>query len=728
MTSQVATALPPPIRMPLSTISPSASSSSLSRSTISDDSKARRENPSSTPSRTSSRPPSSLDVVPENYHHASSSSSQPQRGPPPSAYKLNDGGANTKSTRRVVSESSQGGRVESVDSQGKRSSEKGKERAHLNSGGRTSESRPRKAQWIVDLSETQAGAEAWMDGHRVVLALGSVTTDALAPILYNPTFSNTLLLVGSNETLPAIEALLSPSHLMSSPDRTVYPTIQPFTLPTKSNDSAAHALTVLLAQATTLAQQSRSRSRSSSNLAMSAQGRSRHNSFASTASNSPPGTPPIRRRVMSSLGLSAASRRGSLDSVASDKSTTVIPSSAETPKAELPRGLSDSSMTATNDITPRPSRSRLGSGSRDSIMGSLLKLSEANDAKATYSGQGSAFDAVINFVPSMSEFQPQKALQEMLHQAVVVTTGVAPHLARQGGKSSKAESTPGMPISLIHVLPQSMPAPLPSVIESFLLSLLPSFQGRSSREIFGCVVTTPAWLSPFVEVRRKSPAPEDDVSGAEVLLFGGVRCPHQVLEGQGEHFRPRAFLPNWSACMSMPGLVAEARRPGSGGVAVKQRDMADPPSISYQDVKARTPPQTVQDRLASPLEQIQPRQVQSIPRSQSMPQGVLVQRRSKLSSQVASASDLGHSPTTPDLDPSVSSCASSFALGETGSQGSASGSGSGSGSGLGSAGVVSVESRGGSENDEMTGGAVATEEKKKSLTGWFKNKRRSMRL
>lgn len=48
------------------------------------------------------------------------------------------------------------------------------------------------------------------------------------------------------------------------------------------------------------------------------------------------------------------------------------------------------------------------------------------------------------------------------------------------------------------------------------------------------------------------------------------------------------------------------------------------------------------------------------------------QRKSKLSA-VAAASELLNSPPTPDLDPSISSCSSSFALGETNSQGSGSG-------------------------------------------------------
>ncbi|KAK8844148.1 hypothetical protein IAR55_006942 [Kwoniella newhampshirensis] len=729
MATQVSAALPPPIHLSHSSSSPLSSSSSLFHGTVADISAEVRaqtsrrvtgDHSTTVSSRGSSRPSSTLDVVPENHQ------SQPSRGPPPSSYRRSDGAAPSKSNRRVVSEPSQAARVEMDASmlRGKRSPEERKERAQtppqIDGGGpgRFGESRPRKAQWIVDLLETQSGAEAWMDGHRIVLILGSVTPEALAPLLYNPTFSSTLLLIGSHEPLPAIEALLSPSHLMSSsPDRTIYPTIQPFTLKAKTNDTAAHSLTVLLAQATTLAQQSRSRSRSRSSPNLALPSRSRHSSFGSTASNSPPGTPPIRRRVLSSFGLDATSRRGSVDSVASDNSLT---------RPDSPKVSSDSSLTSTNDITPRPSRARLASGSRDSIMGSLLKLSEANDAKVTHPSTGSLFDAVVNFIPPMSGSEPHKALQDMLHEAVVVTTGVTPSLSRQGGKSSYASTNPDLPISLVHVLPQSLPAPLPSVIESFLLSLLPTFQGRGSREIFGCVVTTPAWLSPFVDVGRPSQTPEEDSSGAETLLFGGVRCPYQVLDGKGTSgdFRPRAFLPNWSSCLSMPGLVAESRK--TGNVTVRQRTPSSSPSIAYSDVKARSPPQAGYDMVPTPLEQSippPPRQSQSMPRSMSMPLGV--QRRSKLSSHVASASDLSHSPTTPELEPSISSCSSSFAMGETGSQGSASGSGS--------AGVVSVVSRRGSENGEVKGieaglrGVVDGAEKKKGLTSWFKSRRRSLK-
>ncbi|WWC63833.1 uncharacterized protein I303_106438 [Kwoniella dejecticola CBS 10117] len=716
---------------------------------------------------------SALAVVPENHdHHPATSTSQPQV-PPPSAYNGQQSGSTSrKSTRRTVSDTSNAHSAGSLREMDKAlemkmrrtSPEKGKSKELPLS---SQVERRRKADWVIDLVETSQGAVTWSEDQRVILVLGDPTPASLAPILYDPAFSDTLLLVGSYRPLPAIEALLSPSHLMSSsPNQQIFPTVQPFNTSVESNDTDAHALTVLLAQATSLAQQYRSRPRGSSTFTRPRAG----SVTSSSASNSPPSTPPMRKRVLSNFNISgSSSARSSTDSTLSTNE----------------RQRSASMYDTSNESTPK-AKNRLTSFGRDSIFGGLMKSSDGSDfggsPSAGGSGQhGSLFDAVINFVPDMKNFKPERALQDMLHQAVVITTGIMPSLTRQRGKPP---SNPQMPISLIHVLPKIMPTPLPNVIESFLLSLLPTFQLRCPREIFGCVVTTPVWLSPFVESRpahaasstNSRPASQiaaGDVSGAEVLLFGGVRCPYQVL-GSNEEFRPRAFLANWSSCMSMPGLIAESRRPSTTSVTSAstsassrpsssgrpsighERQLSSPPSIPYTSTHARTPPHS---RSPSPPKNPplplsstgRASGPSSLPRSMSMPMPNTMSTststtastgvgRSKLhvshtppmSSEIdlpqtsptqSSAKNLangnggsGNSPPTPDLDPSVnsSSRASSFALGETTS---------GRGSEHGGENVKIVN---GSEPLSTVGSAngrnASSVSSRKGLKGWFKRK------
>ncbi|WWC91032.1 uncharacterized protein L201_005972 [Kwoniella dendrophila CBS 6074] len=651
---------------------------------------------------------STLPVVPENHGHiaiaATTSTDQLSiPAPAPSSSTAIAAAVNQRqSTRRTNSNSNGNTRSsasnlremdKSLEMKMRRSSssEKGKSKelssTNSNQGLYGQEQVKRKrADWVIDLIETQKGAESWIADQRVILVLGDSTPASLAPILYDPAFSDTLLLVGSYQPLPAIEALLSPSHLMSSlPDQQIFPQVQPFSLSIESNDTDAHALTVLLAQATTLAQQYRSRSRRSSNIS-----RPRADSFASSASNSPPSTPPMRKRVLSNFGMSASSSaRSSMDS------------NLSTNDRQRSMSLYDNS----NDLTPK-AKNRFTSFGRDSIFGSIRRNSESSDnlndlsSSATSSSSGALFDAIINFVPEMSNFKQDRALQDMLHQAVVITTGIMPCLTKKqnGRPSSSAEDKLSMPISLIHVLPRLMPAPLPSVIESFLLSLLPTFQLRCPREIFGSVVTTPVWLSPFTQPNsiKNDDNDDEDVSGAQVLLFGGIRCPYQVLQSSEEQFRPRAFLSNWSSCINMPGLIAESRNPSTRLNNHHERQLSSPPSILYNNSsESRTPPRSRSP--SSPKTRNLPAANQShkssLPRSVSMPispsssistnngMNTNTTRRSKLhvshTPPMMSEVDLpstsstptspiketsnSNSPPTPDLDSSInSSCSSSI--------------------------------------------------------------------
>ncbi|WWC72913.1 uncharacterized protein I206_106877 [Kwoniella pini CBS 10737] len=687
---------------------------------------------------------STLAVVPENYDHHPVKPPTKQISPPSAYNQQQPMQAQRKSTQRSVSDvtpslnSSSAGSLREMDKalemkMRRTSPEKGKSKELP----RTASERRRRADWAIDLVETSQGAEIWSEDQRVILVLGETTPASLAPILYDPAFSETLLLVGSFEPLPSIEALLSPSHLMSSsPNQQIFPTVQPFTPSIESNDTDAHALTVLLAQAASLAQQFRSKPRGSISFPRPRAG----SNASSSASNSPPSTPPMRKRVLSNFGSTSgsASNRSSIDSTMGTND----------------RQRSISMYDTSNDSTPK-AKNRLTSFGRDSIFGGFRRGSDASDfsgspANSSSGQSGSLFDAVINFIPDMKNYKPERALQDMLHQAVVITTGIMPSLTRQYGKSSNNFE---MPISVLHVLPKIMPTPLPSVIESFLLSLLPTFQLRCPREIFGSVVTTPVWLSPFVETNstmnnKGTTFTGEDVSGTQVLLFGGIRCPYQVL-GSAEDFRPRAFLANWSDCISMPGLIAEARRPSSNPTTSSRpsasgrpsighdRHLSSPPSVPYNSTQARTPPRS---RSPSPSKNLNllpsgRSSPTSIPRSMSMPMpNTSSMKRSKLNVShtppMSSEVDLpqtsptkeipaiattsnGQSPPTPDLDSSVnsSSCASSFALGET-----ASGRGSEQG------GEVSGENVKIVNHTELAGTGKNSVHTKKGLKSWFKRK------
>lgn len=458
------------------------------------------------------------------------------------------------------------------------------------------------------------------------------TADALAPILYDPVFANTLLLVGSTEPIPSIEALLSPTHLLSSsPDRAIHPTLHPFTI--APGVDAVHTLPPLLAQATGLASNFRTRSSNAGPVWIRRRG-----SSDSASSTTPPLTPPTRSRRSSGFSPYLSSPNGSFDSYSGKISPS--PSSIDLPpRIEMKKSTSGASLSGSRESSRPSARSRLSASfSQSNIFGGLAKW---NDKSTTaLSNGGSPFDAVVNFMPRASEFKPERALQDMLHQAVVLTTAVLPIVARKGPSSPSDQA---LPISLLHVLPSQVPGPLPSVIESFLLSFIPSFAHRGDREVWTSVLSTPAWLEQRVDVLSRNFDSPEELSGAEVLLFGGLRCPIELLEDQGEagDYKPRAFLSSWESCMRMPGLLAEARRPtesrpptviqrtetqrresrqpemdrsaiqqpkiepskedihtpvarqpSSRTKPAVQRLPSDPPSISYSDMRSRTPPST----------------------------------------------------------------------------------------------------------------------------------------
>ncbi|ORY24187.1 hypothetical protein BCR39DRAFT_507534 [Naematelia encephala] len=485
---------------------------------------------------------------------------------------------------------------------GRRSSSKGKERDISKAVHEQREyvvPKRKRAEWVIDLDEVQKGAKAWSDRERVILIIGSPSINTLAPLLYNPAFSRTLLLIGSKEPLPEIQAFLSSSHILSH-TQIVYPTVQPFSLPAGSLPNGVSHIPAIITEATSLAQQYRTNS-------AYANPNPRRDSDDSNSSNLGNRTPLLRSRKSSAVSINEMR----------DSAETARPRSNS---GFITRGHSDTSL-----VRPK-SFSRLSSFSRSSMFG-LSKATET-DSKVNYTG-GSPFDAVINIMPAYHDFTPDRALQDMLHQAVVLTTAVMPMLTRQPLKGSSAD----LAISLLHILPKQVPGPLPAVLESFLLSFLPSFGVSSEREIWGSVISGPLWSTARVD---------ENASGVETLLFGGVRCPSNVLSSQGEpgDFKPRAFLPNWSSCMAMPGLLAEARRPTSGQTPPVARASRETQPIAYTDVEAA-------EAHTSPLLEL-PRQPM----------------RSKLSSLAFSSDTISQSspgqssPGVPELDPSHSSCSS----------------------------------------------------------------------
>ncbi|KAK4689360.1 hypothetical protein P7C73_g736, partial [Tremellales sp. Uapishka_1] len=504
-----------------------------------------------------------LDSVPEDSHTG-------LRPLPPSAFRSQDRRASSSGTGRArVSESSG--------------------RSGAASPGPDAAQRRKRAEWVVDLVQTQKGAETWSEAERVVLIIGNPTADSIAPLLYNPAFSSTLLLVALSAPSPSIESLQSPAHLLTMDP--IYPTIQTFTC---SDIDGAHPLPGLIAQASALAYKYR-------NPVLGGTPKWSRRPSATTTdsspSSTPPSTPPATIRTLPNVGT----RRDS---------------------GNMSPSLSGPDLPRRGSLVNMPdalSRTRMPSFSKDGFFGS--KKVDAPESKAQLT-VGSPFDAVLNFVAPASSFPAARALSDMLQQAVVLTSGIMPTLLKRS--AIKVPKAAPLPISLLHILPLDTPGPLPSIIESFLLSLLPSMQTRGDRKVFGSVITSSVWLAPESDLGPDSHAP-----GAEILLFGGVQCPSPA-SGEGES-KPRAFLSSWGQC----------RAPVLASSSGSERRRSEPFPLSYVDPSTdRTPTASPQPTLKS--------------------SGY---SRSRLS-EVALPSDMADPPSTPELSHSTSSCSSSLALGE----------------------------------------------------------------
>lgn len=359
----------------------------------------------------------------------------------------------------------------------------------------------------------------------------------LTPLLYSKAFANTLLLIGSVNPLPEIEALLSPSHLLNGENgKTIYPTVQPFTVPQSVLDQHAHPLPAFLNHAAALAEEFRK----NGGLAPSPSAtmpngpawssRSRRSSGSSASGTlTPPLTPLTTRKRFSPFN------RGSF---------------ASTPPTLSPRG-------SANDLTTRYSTA--GSSRPPSVMSngerrpsSIRRLGSIFREDGIAVSEGSPFDAVINFIPSATRCaDPSRVLQEMLQSAVVLTTAVLPMLTKVTTHNSlTAAASPFelAPLSLVHIVPLDAPPTLAPVIERFLLPLLPPLKKRVRRDLFSCVTGLGAWLAPQTETMGEG------LPGAETILFGGVRCYVHLSDDGGAQ---QAMLAGWEYAVSAPGVLVE---------------------------------------------------------------------------------------------------------------------------------------------------------------------------
>jgi hypothetical protein len=248
-------------------------------------------------------------------------------------------------------------------------------------------------------------------------------------------------------------------------------------------------------------------------------------------------------------------------------------------------------LSAPEDIVA-PARSHLSYFSRSRFPRGPSKQTRSETIRTTWQQNGSPFDAIINFIPSANTFQADGILQNMLHQSVVTTIGVVPYLAR---KAPGSTFDPISSVSLVHVLPTLVPKALPVIIESFLLSMMPAFQ-NGNRQVWGAVVSTAVWQSPNVDIVSHSQIDHstERVSGAEILLYGRVRCSQIVREGSGEPRKSRAFLGNWNACVSMPGLLVP-------NLSATQSAASSARRVQALDVIIQLhPPWILRDRCPSP--------------------------------------------------------------------------------------------------------------------------------
>ena len=323
----------------------------------------------------------------------------------------------------------------------------------------------------------------------------------------------------------------------------------------------------MLEQATQLAQMFRQSHKSSRRATTPRRG-----STDSTASLSPPDTPRTSRTRQLSTNSIELSEANQTDRGRPQSLFNIRPSVSK-----------NASETNVDSSSSRPSfRSRISS-----MPFGLNKLAEDKPSAAA----GPTFDAVLHFIAPMSDYRPGHALKDMLQESVVVTTGVLPMISRH---DALARKTPGQELSvpLLHVMPSQVPAPLPGVIENFLLSLMPSY---SSGKVWGAVVSPTAWGAPHID---DAIGEHTHLSGAEVMLFGGVKCDVPYATDA----KARAFLGSWDGCASVPGGLSI-----SPPLPAKDALGSVPQPSSYSSMTTRSAPALAPAaELDSPLSAILP--------------------------------------------------------------------------------------------------------------------------
>jgi hypothetical protein len=353
---------------------------------------------------------------------------------------------------------------------------------------------------------------------------------------------HTLLLVASIRQLPEIEALASPSHLMSLGDsRTIYPTIQPVHLPPDSLQAGKHPLHLLLKQATQLAEA--------------------HRGGGMGAALGVGGSPPAGRPL--SWMSRGRERRGSGSSASDSNWMTMNPADRATKWFTFGRRSNGSSPTGSQLDLPLPGLRAAGAQSNPRPMSVMSTATTASRASGMGMGgrdkkrqdtpsEGSPFDAVINLIPSAPSTDQRQALTKMLQHTTVLTTAVLPILTAPPSAKSVTATAPVMdlpPLSVIHVVPADAPPALAPVIERFLAPLLPLMGARTRRPFFGCVTGYRQWRSSTISTA------EDSLPGAETLLFGGVSSATG-----DETLRQQALLGSWEQCAIAPGALDVAHR------------------------------------------------------------------------------------------------------------------------------------------------------------------------
>lgn len=398
-----------------------------------------------------------------------------------------------------------------------------------------------KSDWIIDEDRARSGADAWIERDRVVLVLGrksicsrrgvlvqgrssaltevslGPTPDSLSPMLYNPQYAETLIIIALSTPSPGLAQLAA----QTAAERTTYPIIQLIDIAALSKGNPAQALPCILDQAAKKSAQWRSSLRSAPPSRMSWMGAgSRRSSTDSMASIMPPITPPMRSRA--SLSASAPqiySRRSSEASTDSQQPAEIS-------------GKRSSLAPSYRDTSRPPVTNR-----KSSFFGLAKSTTDTRSPPPA-----SPFDAVLHILPHSAEFAPNRALQEMLQSSVLLTSAVVPLLAKRNmssggsGKAGAGSQTDLAPISLVHVIPPNSPHALPPVVENFVLSLVPKFQQLCERDMSAYVVSQSAWLHP---------AEREMMSGGDLLFFGGARVKPTHMPDGSTRVSKRAYIPYW---------------------------------------------------------------------------------------------------------------------------------------------------------------------------------------